>query len=72
MVSNLQNEKAVSLNHAYRLISEKFEPNRISHAGNVFQKMVHLGAQGICYPLDEYRNTLAAIHEDALIHPDLS
>lgn len=28
---------AKSLNHAYRLISEKFEPMRISHAGNVFE-----------------------------------
>lgn len=27
---------AKSLNHAYRLVSEKFEPERISHAGNVF------------------------------------
>ena len=71
-IPNLQNEEAVSLNHAYRLISEKFEPNRISHAGNVFQKMVHLDSQGICHPLDELRNKLAAIHQGSLIHPDVS
>ena len=29
--------KAKSLNHAYRLVSERFEPSRISHSGNVFE-----------------------------------
>ena len=29
--------KAKSLNHAYRLVSEQFEPARISHSGNIFQ-----------------------------------
>ena len=29
--------KATSLNHAYRLVSERFEPRRISHSGNVFE-----------------------------------
>lgn len=28
---------AKSLNHAYRLVSEQFEPKRISHTGNVFE-----------------------------------
>ena len=28
---------AKSLNHAYRLVSEQFEPTRISHTGNVFE-----------------------------------
>ena len=31
------NEEAKSLNHAYRLVSEKFEPQRLSHSGNVFR-----------------------------------
>ena len=31
------NADATSLNHAYRIISEKFEPNRISHSGSVFR-----------------------------------
>ena len=30
-------EEAKSLNHAYRLVSEKFEPQRLSHSGNVFK-----------------------------------
>ena len=35
-IPSLQIE-AKSLNHAYRLVSERFEPSRISHSGNVFE-----------------------------------
>lgn len=38
---------ARSLNHAYRLVSERFEPNRISHSGNVFKL-------GYCKPGDRW------------------
>ena len=39
--------EARSLNHAYRLVSEQFEPSRISHSGNVFKL-------GYCKPKDEW------------------
>ena len=39
--------KAKSLNHAYRLVSERFEPRRISHSGNVFEL-------GYCNPRDTW------------------
>lgn len=39
--------RAQSLNHAYRLISEQFEPRRISHTGNVFEL-------GYCKPFDRW------------------
>lgn len=39
--------EARSLNHAYRLVSEQFEPNRISHSGNVFKL-------GYCMPEDRW------------------
>ena len=39
--------KAGSLNHAYRLVSERFEPSRISHSGNVFKL-------GYCKPGDRW------------------
>jgi hypothetical protein len=50
----LDNLEAISLNHAYTLISQKYETKRISHTGNVFE---------ICYvqqndkwvPLDIFR-----------------
>lgn len=32
-------KKAVSINHAYSLISQAFEPHRVSHTGNVFAKV---------------------------------
>ena len=39
--------EAKSLNHAYRLVSERFEPSRISHSGNVFKL-------GYCKPRDRW------------------
>ena len=54
--------RAQSLNHAYRLISEQFEPRRISHSGNVFEL-------GYCKPFDRWvsldalRKTIAAKFE---------
>ena len=33
----LDREKAGSLNHAYTLVSERFQPSRRSHTGNVFR-----------------------------------
>lgn len=51
----LEGKEAISLNHAYRLISEEFEPKRISHAGNVFHKMVYLDHQGCFSSLDQLR-----------------
>ena len=58
--------RAQSLNHAYRLISEQFEPRRISHTGNVFEL-------GYCKPFDRWvsldalRKTVAARFEEQLI-----
>lgn len=57
--------RAESLNHAYRLISERFEPMRISHSGNVFKL-------GYCKPFDRWvsldtlRKTTAAKFETQL------
>ena len=57
--------RAESLNHAYRLISEQFEPMRISHSGNVFKL-------GYCKPFDRWisldalRKTTAAKFETQL------
>lgn len=45
---------AGSLNHAYRLVSEAFEPHRRSHAGNVFLE-VYYNVKDVWRPLDEIR-----------------
>jgi hypothetical protein len=58
---------AKSLNHAYRLISEVFEPTRRSHSGNVFEEcFVERGNQWV--PLDAVRSDAEARHEH-LLHP---
>jgi hypothetical protein len=35
---SLLNREATSLNHAFTMLSHEFEPDRISHGGNVFRK----------------------------------
>jgi hypothetical protein len=48
--------KARSLNEAYTKLSEKFEPHRRGHGGNVFQKVFYLPpGQHNWQPLDELR-----------------
>lgn len=59
-------KKAVSLNHAYRQISEAFEPQRISHVGNVFQKMLFTDSNKRCFLLDDLRSYLEAKYEHNL------
>ncbi len=56
---------ASSLNEAYRLVSEVFEPHRRSHSGNVF----HLAFQkesGTWRPLADLREAVQARHEGQL------
>jgi hypothetical protein len=59
-------KEARSLNHAYRLISEAFEPDRISHSGNVFEEMLYVDSAGQGFPLDELRSMLEAKNENVL------
>jgi hypothetical protein len=48
--------KARSLNEAYTKLSEKYEPHRRGHGGNVFQKVFYLPpGQHNWQPLDELR-----------------
>lgn len=45
---------AVSINHAYSLISQAYEPHRVSHTGNVFAKVFF--KKGECWrPLKDLR-----------------
>ena len=46
--------EAISLNHAYSLISEVFEPHRKGHGGNVFKKVFYEYGAAIA-PLDVLR-----------------
>jgi len=49
------NTEAKSLNHAYTLVSRKFEPTRRSYGGNVFQHVYYEESQQRVLPLDTLR-----------------
>ena len=56
-------EEAKSLNHAYRLISEKFEPHRVSHSGNVFKMGYYFQPRHTWISLDSLRRAAEASFE---------
>ena len=62
---------ADSLNHAYTWLSERFEPHRISHSGNVFQGVFYRRAlvarsTHVWEPLDTLRQGVEALIEQAV------
>ena len=61
-------EPPQSVNEAYRLISEHFEPHRRSHAGNVFNCVFYLEEPSkIWQPLKVLRDQRQAEHEDTIV-----
>lgn len=56
---------AFSVNHAYTLISQTFEPHRRSHSGNVFTKVFYMDA-GILHPLDDLRQKAENLYVEKL------
>jgi hypothetical protein len=58
--------KADSINHAYRLISEAYEPHRRSHSANVF-RAIYLQDGENWTPLDVLRQAKEAEWEQSLI-----
>ena len=54
-IAALPRKTAESVNHAYRLVSEAFEPHRRSHTANVFQEVFHQ-ANGRWRPLETLRS----------------
>lgn len=48
------NQQAVSLNHAFTIISTAFETKRRSHSGNVFSR-VYAKAGSMWEPLERFR-----------------
>lgn len=60
-------EPCQSLNHAFTLLSEVFEPWRQSHTGNVYQRMLYQESNGKWYPLERLRRAAEATEEHALI-----
>lgn len=65
--SELFSEPADSLNHAFTLLSELYEPWRKSHTGNIYQRILYQEKNGKWYPLDVLRNAAIAEDEHQLI-----
>ncbi len=58
---------AISLNHAYALLSDHFEPARASHTGNVFQRGLYHDSKGWRRLEDARERHEAAYEDDALV-----
>ena len=54
--SAISTEPVASLNHAYTKLSEVFETWRISHTGNIYNRVLYQERNGIWHPLDILRN----------------
>lgn len=63
----VSNKPAESLNHAFTLLSEKFEPWRMSHTGNIYDRVLYREANGKWYPINVLRNASEAQEEHQLI-----
>lgn len=58
---------ASSLNHAFTRLSEKFETHRISHTGNVFQRVFYREHDGWWRPLRQLRERAVNRAENAIL-----
>lgn len=56
-----------SLNHAFTRLSEKYEPWRQSHTGNIYERVLYQEKNGRWYPLSVLRNAAIANDEHELI-----
>lgn len=57
-----------SLNHAFTKLSETYEPWRISHTGNVYQRFLYEEKDGKWYPLELLRNAALAKREQEIAY----
>ena len=48
-------KEATSINHAFTLVSEAYETQRLSHTGNVFDRAYALFTPRVWRPLDDFR-----------------
>lgn len=63
----VSDEPAVSLNHAFTLLSEKYEPWRKAHTGNIYDRILYQEENNKWYPLDVLRNATIAEDEHKFI-----
>lgn len=58
---------AISVNHAFTLLSERFEPWRKSHTGNIYERVFYLEDDGTWYPLRDLRDKELVQAERAVV-----
>lgn len=58
MINHPELNNAISLNHAYTLLSEKIEKHRISHTGNIYKRCYYKEKNGKWYPLKLLRDNM--------------
>jgi hypothetical protein len=65
-IPSLNDLEATSINHAYTLVSEKFEMHRKSHTANVFDKVYFFDSNGFWKPLEVLRERVEGAYEEEL------
>ncbi len=63
----VSSEPATSLNHAFTLLSIKYEPWRKSHTGNIYARIFYKEKNKKWYPLEILRNAAIVKDENLLI-----
>jgi hypothetical protein len=58
---------AISLNHAFTMLSERFEKHRISHTGNVYTRVFYMESDNRWYPLADLREGVLVSAERQLM-----
>jgi hypothetical protein len=56
-----------SLNHAFTRLSERYEPWRKSHTGNIYDRVLYQEANGCWHPLNVLRDAALAKEEHELV-----
>jgi hypothetical protein len=55
MPEGCKENTAISLNHAFTMLSEQYETHRLSHTGNVYNRVFYQEENGYWYPLADLR-----------------
>lgn len=68
MPDDFAEQTAISLNHAFTLLSREYERHRISNTGNVYTRVFYQDRDECWYPLDDLRRGVQAKVERTLLH----
>lgn len=68
MPAGFQPPVAISLNHAFTMLSQAYEKHRISNTGNVYSRVFYQDRDKRWYPLDDLRTGVQAEGERRLLN----